>query len=160
MDGGKHGAIESDALEGRIGTLPVGERLHEVREVAVGVWVETPGGTQFPGDRKSGVFGVDRNDLGETGDSGSLQGEETDHARADDHGRVARGHGGEPHGVHADRDSLDHRGLVEAEPGGKCVEDAGGDGDEFGEGPVAAVGAQETPSTWRSSQRLTSPRLQ
>ena len=96
-------------------------------------------GAEFLGDGEARVLGVDGDDLRETRDFSGLEREQADHAGADDDGGIARGDGGEADGVHAHGDGLDHGGFGETELGGQLVEDAGGDGDELGEGAVTAV---------------------
>ena len=139
LDGGKHGGIEADALERGVSALPLGERFHELGEVAAGLGIEAVRGAEFHGDGEARVLGVDGDDLRETRNLGGLQRQEANHTGAHDDGGVAWRDGRESDGMHADRDGLDHRGFGETEFSGKFVENAGGDGDKFGEGAVAAI---------------------
>ena len=68
-----------------------------------------------------------------------LDNEEPNHAAAHDDDGVRRGDLDALHGVHGDRDRLDHGRLVERERVGQSVENSRGHGDELGEGAVLFI---------------------
>ena len=131
-DGGANGIGGADAFDGEIGIADAG-----------GVaGVDGIGGAEFAGDLQAGVVEIDGDDALASVGSEGLHGEEADHSCADHDAAGAVHLAGQLDGVDGHRDGFDESGLFVAQLVRKAVDDAARDGDEFGEGAVAAVGTR------------------
>ena len=135
---GLDGVGGADGFEDDVGTAAAGAFEDLFGRVA-GLRIEAFGGAEFLGEGELGVVEIDGVDGGAAGVLGSLDGQEADHAGADDDGGVTEVDRGDFDGVDGDGDGFDQRGVFEGQFVGELVADVLGHGDVFGEGAVAAV---------------------
>jgi hypothetical protein len=88
---------------------------------------------------KFALLEIDSDHLAAAEDSEGLDGQQADHASADDHSRATGLYTRNLGGMHRNRNCFDERRLFVGEGVRQTINDVLGDGDVFGEGAVATV---------------------